>query len=150
MNPTGSYSTIMAQALSVGMPFILWCVSNWCLTTLFDGEGSFKDVFIATSYALAPMPVFLIVSTLLSNVVTFEEASITSLLVVLAYVWAGLLLFLGMMVTHDYSFAKNLLMVLVTIVGMAVIMFVGFLFSSLVGKMVSFVSSIVTEISYRA
>ena len=150
VNPTGSYSTIMAQALSVGMPFILWCVSNWCLTTLFDGEGSFKDVFIATSYALAPMPVFLIVSTLLSNVVTFEEASITSLLVVLAYVWAGLLLFLGMMVTHDYSFAKNLLMVLVTIVGMAVIMFVGFLFSSLVGKMVSFVSSIVTEISYRA
>ena len=150
MNPTGAYSTILTQILAVGLPFILWCISNWCLTTLFDGEGSFKDVFIATSYSLAPMPLFLIVSTILSNVVTFEEAAIASMLVVLAYVWAGLLIFFGMMVTHDYSFTKNLFMCLVTIVGMAVIMFVGFLFSSLVGKMVSFVSSIVMEISYRA
>ena len=150
MNPSGEYSTIVVQILAVGLPFILWCISNWCLTTLFDGEGSFKDVFIATSYSLAPMPLFLIVSTILSNVVTFEEAAIASMLVVLAYVWSGLLIFFGMMVTHDYSFAKNLLMCVVTIVGMAVIMFVGFLFSSLVGKMVSFVSSIVMEISYRA
>ncbi len=150
MNPTGEYSTIITQILAVGMPFILWCVSNWCLTTLFDGEGSFKDVFIATSYALAPMPMFLIISTILSNVVTLDEAAIVSMLVVLAYVWSGLLLFFGTMVTHDYSFGKNLLMCIVTIVGMAVIMFVGFLFSSLIGKMVSFVSSIVMEISYRA
>ena len=149
MNPQGSYSTIFTQILSVGLPFILWIVANWCLTTLFEGEGSFKDIFIASSYALSPMPLILIVSTVLSNFVTFEESAIVTMLVVVAYVWAGLLLFFGMMVTHDYSFTKNLFMCFFTILGMAVIMFVGFLFSSLVGKMVSFVSSIVSEISYR-
>lgn len=149
MNPEGTYSTIITQILSVGLPFILWVVANWCLTTLFEGEGSFKDVFIASSYALSPLPLILIVSTVLSNFVTFEESAIVTMLVVVAYVWAGLLLFFGMMVTHDYSFAKNLLMCVATILGMAVIMFVGFLFSSLIGKMVSFVSSIVSEISYR-
>ena len=149
MNPEGTYSTIVAQFLSVMLPFILWVISNWCLTTLFEGEGSFKDIFIATSYALAPLPLFLIVSTIMSNFVTLEESAIASMLVVIAFVWAGLLIFFGTMVTHDYSFTKNLLMCLATIVGMAVIMFVGFLFSSLIGKMVSFVSSIISEISYR-
>ena len=149
LNPEGNYSTIFVQLLSVGLPFILWVIANWCLTTLFEGEGSFKDIFIATSYSLSPLPLILIVSTILSNFVTFEESAIVTMLVVVAYVWAGMLLFFGMMVTHDYSFAKNLAMCLVTIVGMAVIMFVGFLFSSLIGKMVSFVSSIISEISYR-
>lgn len=149
MNPEGEYSTIIAQILSVGLPFILWVISNWCLTTLFEGEGSFKDIFIATSYALAPLPLFLIVSTIASNFVTLEESAIASMLVTVAFVWAGMLIFFGTMVTHDYSFGKNLLMCVATIVGMAVIMFVGFLFSSLIGKMVSFVSSIIMEISYR-
>jgi hypothetical protein len=149
MNPEGTYSTIFAQLLAVGLPFILWVISNWCLTTLFEGEGSFKDIFIATAYALAPLPLFLIVSTIMSNFVTLEESALASMLVVIAFVWAGMLIFFGCMVTHDYSFGKNLLMCLATIVGMAVIMFVGFLFSSLVGKMVSFVSSVIMEISYR-
>lgn len=149
MNPEGEFSTIFAQILSVGLPFILWIISNWCLTTLFEGEGSFKDIFIATSYALAPLPLFLIVSTIMSNFVTFEESALATMLVTLAFVWAGMLIFFGTMVTHDYSFGKNLLMCVATIVGMAVIMFVGFLFSSLIGKMVSFVSSIIMEISYR-
>jgi len=149
MNTSGDYSTIVAQFLSVMLPFVLWVIANWCLTTLFEGEGSFKDIFIATSYSLAPLPIVLVVSTILSNFVTFEESAIVTMLVTVGYVWAGLLIFFGMMVTHDYPFTKNLLMCVATIVGMAVIMFVGFLFSSLVGKMVSFVSSIITEISYR-
>ena len=91
----------------------------------------------------------MIVSTIASNFVTLEESAIASMLVTVAFVWAGMLIFFGTMVTHDYSFGKNLLMCVATIVGMAVIMFVGFLFSSLIGKMVSFVSSIIMEISYR-
>jgi len=44
---------------------------------------------------------------------------------------------------------KNILTCLATIVGMAFIMFMGLLFSNLLGKMVSFVTNIVDEISYR-
>ena len=140
---------ILSEFFTTVGTFMLYCISNWALTTLMDGEGSFKDIFIATSYALAPLPLFLIVSTIASNFVTLEESAIASMLVTVAFVWAGMLIFFGTMVTHDYSFGKNLLMCVATIVGMAVIMFVGFLFSSLIGKMVSFVSSIIMEISYR-
>ncbi len=148
-NPTNEYSTIFMQILSVAMPILLWCVANWCLTTLFDGEGSFKDIFIATGYACAPLPVFVIISTILTNVMTQSEGQIVNLLVTFGYIWVGILLFFGMVVTHDYSINKNFVTVLGTIVAMAVIMFVVILFSSLVMKMLTFVVSIFSEIGSR-
>jgi len=148
-NPRGDYSTVFLQVVAVVVPVALWIISNWCLTTLFDGEGSFKDIYIATCYSLAPLPFFVIISTILSNVFTAAEGSTITLLVAIGYVWVALLLFFGMAVTHDYSNGKNFITVLGTIVAMAVIMFIAILFSSLVVKMVTFVVSIITEIGNR-
>ncbi len=148
-NPRDTYSSIIAQILSISVPVLLWCVGNWCLTTLFEGEGSFKDIFIATTYSLAPLPLLVIVSTILTNVLTAQEGSMINLLVTFGYIWVGILLFFGTLVTHDYSLSKNVLIVLFTIVAMAVIMFVAILFSSLLVKMVTFIVSIFTEIGNR-
>ena len=148
-NPRENYSTVFVEVIAVAVPVILWVVGNWCLTTLFDGEGSLKDIFIATGYALAPLPIFIIVSTILTNFMTTSEGSIVSLLVSLGYVWVGILLFFGMMVTHDYTMGKNIAITLFTIVAMAIIIFVIVLFGSLVGKMVSFFVAIVSELGNR-
>lgn len=137
------------QVLSVAIPVLLWVTSNWCLTTLFEGEGSFKDVFIATGYAVAPLPFFIVISTLLTHILTLQEAGIVSMLQTIGYVWVGLLLFFGIMITHDYQLVKNILTVIGTIVGMAFIMFLAILFSTLIGKIVGFVSNIITEVSFR-
>ena len=149
LNPTGEYSTIFEQAGSVILPLALWVVSNWCLTTLFEGEGTFKDVFVATCYSLFPLVLTLIPATLLSNVVTSAETGIISLLVGLGYVWTGLLIFFGAQTTHDYTLGKNIVMTVATIVGMAIVMFIGILFTSLVSNMVSFVTNIIVELQYR-
>ena len=149
-NPRGDYSTVFVQIIAVVVPVALWCVGNWCLTTLFDGEGSFKDILIATGYSLAPLPLFVTISTVLTNVMTLQEGSMVNLLVSIGYVWVFFLLFFGTMVTHDYSMGKNFITILGTIVAMAVIIFVIVLFSSLVAKMVSFIVAIATEIANRA
>ena len=149
-DPQDNYSTIFVQVLAVGVPVILWCLGNWCLTTLFDGEGSLKDIFIATTYSLAPLAPMVILSTILTNVLTATEGSMVNLLVTIGYVWVAFLLFFGMLVTHDYALGKNVLITLCTIVAMAVIMFVAILFSSLVIKMVTFIIAIITEIANRA
>ena len=148
-NPREDYSTIFIQIIAVIVPVILFCVSNWCLTTLFDGEGSFKDIIIAVGYSLAPLPIFVTVSTILTNVMTVSEGAMVSLLVTLGYVWVGILLFFGMQVTHDYTMGKNFITILGTILAMVVIMFVIILFFSLVAKMVTFVVAIFTEIGNR-
>ena len=148
-NPHGSYSTIIDQAISVLVPFALWAIANWCLTTLFDGEGSMKDIIIALGYALIPMTLVLIPTTIMSNFLLVEEIDILSMVVTIGYLWTGLLIFLGMMVTHDYSMGKNILTTVGTLVGMIFIMFVALLFITLIGKIVGFISNIAIELKYR-
>lgn len=148
-NPRDTYSTILVQIASITVPVILWCVGNWCLTTLFEGEGSFKDIFVATTYSLAPLPLLVVVSTILTNVLTATEGAMVNLLVVFGYIWVGILLFFGTLVIHDYSLGKNVLIVICTIVAMLVIMFIAILFSGLLVKMVTFIISIFTEIGNR-
>ncbi len=149
LNPTGEVTTIWMQAFSVLIPFLLFIIANWCLTTLFEGEGSFKNIFIATSYSLLPLPLLLIPATVASNFVTSTEAAIISMIGVIAFVWVGLLLFCGTMVTHDYSLTKNLITLAGTVVAMAFIVFLVLLFSMLLTKLVGLVTNIVTEITYR-
>ena len=149
LNPQGGYSTLFAVILSVGAPLALWVIANWCLTTLFDGEGSFKDIFIATCYSLMPMVLILIPCTIASNFLVTEELDILSVITTFAFIWTGILIFFGMMVTHDYTMGKNVLITLSTILGMVCIMFIALLFSTLLGKLVSFVTNIVTELQFR-
>lgn len=148
-NPQGTVTTLFAQISSVLIPLFLWIIANWCFTTLFDGEGSLKDIFIATSYGLYPMPLFIVVSTLLTHVLVGTESQITTLLIAIAAIWMVFLIVIGMQVTHDYSMGKNILTVIATIVGMVFIMFIALLFTSLITKMTSLVTTIVSEVSYR-
>ena len=148
-NPEDKYSTIFVSIISIVIPVILWSVANWCLTTLFDGEGSFKDIYIATCYSLSPLPIFMIVSTVLTNVMTTSEGSMVNLLITIGFIWTVMLLFFGTLVTHDYSLGKNVITILGTILAMVVIMFVIILFSSLVMKMITFVIAIFKEVANR-
>jgi hypothetical protein len=131
------------------MPYVLWCISNWCFTTLFEGEGSMKDIFMATGYAILPLPMFMIPATAISNVLLLEEGTIITLLNSIGFVWAGFLIFFAMSVIHDYGLGKNVIICIATIVGMAIIIFLGVLFSGLIAKIVSFVYNIYVELSYR-
>ncbi len=149
-NPRPSTAfNIMGAVSAVLAPLLLWVIANWCLTTLFEGEGSMSDIFTASCYALTPLPLLIIPVTIASNFLTASEGGILTMISSFAYIWMGLLIFFGMMVTHDYSIGKNILTCIATIVGMAFIMFIGILFSSLMAKIVSFVTNIVEEITYR-
>lgn len=149
MNPTGATSTIWGQAISVLVPLFLFVLANWCLTTLFEGEGSFKDIFIATSYSLIPLFILNIPATICSNWVTSTEASLVSFVGIVAFLWAFLLIFFGTMVSHDYSMGKNFVTILGTVVAMAFIIFIVLLFSTLLNKMISLVTGVVTQLQSR-
>ena len=149
LNPQGEYTTIMMQLLVVFIPVLLFAIANWCLTTLFEGEGSFRDVFVAIGYSLLPLVIAIIPTTFFSNYIVSEEADLLSLIVVIGFVWTGFLIFFGTMVTHDYTMGKNVITVIGTIGGMAFIMFLGLLFTSLVMDIVTFITNYVSEIVYR-
>lgn len=148
-NPRVSYTSILMQLAGLLVPLLLFVTANWCLTTLFEGEGSFKDIFVACCYSLTPIVLLVPVSTLLTHAVTESEKGFVSLLIGVCYVWLALLLFFGTMITHDYSMTKNIGTTLGTILGMLVIMFLCALFSNLLIKMLSFISNLISEIQFR-
>ena len=148
-NPRGVYSTIFDQLIGVLLPLMLFVVANWCVTTLFEGEGSLKDIFKAVSYSLAPVPFIIVITTIASNWVTKNEMDIVSLISTISFIWMGMLIVFGVMTTHQYSIGKNIITLLATIIGMVFIMFVGVLFSTLLGKVIGFISNIIVEINYR-
>ena len=149
LNPTGETSSILIQALLVVALVMLFVIGNWCLTTLFEGEGSMKDIFIAVCYSLFPMVLLIIPATLASNWVTVEESTLVTLVFTISYIWVGLLLFCGTMITHDYSLGKNFITTIGTIVAMIFIVFIVLLFVMLLAKLIGLVSNIITELQYR-
>lgn len=149
-NPHKDKFNLFYMMATVLIPSFLFILGNWCLTTLFDGEGSFKDIFITTSYSLVPLVILLIPATLLTNVLSLDEVAVCTLLKGIALVWVGFLLFFGIMTTHGYTLGKNFLITICTFVGMVFIAFIIMLFSNLISRMVSFIGEIITEISYRS
>ncbi len=149
LDPFASLASIWAQVFGVLVPLFLFVLANWCLTTLFEGEGSFKDIFVAAGYCLLPIPLLVIPTTIYSNFCIGTETDIIGFISSFAFIWLGLLLFFGTMVTHDYSMGKNIITVIGTVVGMVFIMFLAVLFTTLVGKIVGLVTNIVDEIQYR-
>ncbi len=139
---------VVVDILTVTMIYVLWCVANWCLTSLMDGEGNMKDIFIAMGYALLPMIIIRLPMIALSLGITAEEGTFYYVLNSVSYIWTGILVFFGTMVTHQYSFKKTVLTCICTVVGMGIIMFIGLLFFSVIQQMITFFTTIYKEIRF--
>lgn len=146
----GDNPTLIGALSNTVFPLILWCVSNMCFTSLMDGKGTFKDVYIAVGYSTVPYVMLMIPCTLISYVLITDELSILSLVTGLALYWSIALVFLGMMTVHDYSFGKNIVVTVLTIAGIAFILFILLIFFNLTGRVQSLIVSIINEISYRS
>lgn len=140
---------LVSEILTVLIPIGLWCLANWCLTTLMDGEGSFKDIFITTAYGLMPMILIHIPVTIASNFLIIEESAFITFFMNLSYGWTLFLLFIGVMMVHNYSLLKNLITSALSVAGMGVIMFIALLFLNLLQKMVAFFTNLGVEVMYR-
>lgn len=140
---------IIQQCLAVLLPLLFFVAGNWGLTTLFEGKGTFKDVYIATCYALTPYVILQAAMILLANVITAKEGAFYYVLEGLSLGWSGALIICGMMQTHDYSLGKTLLFTIMTLLAMVVIIFLLLLFFSLVGDGIGYFVSLYKEVLFR-
>ena len=131
------------------LPVFLFCISNWALTTLMDGKGTFSEIFIVLCYSFLPMIFFNVLYSLLSIVFSLSDFAYLALINALGIGWTCLMLFIGIQVIHEYSFGKMLLTTLLTVLSAAVVIFICLLFFSLLQEMGNFIYSIYREISLR-
>lgn len=143
------YLNSLLEAVYVLVPVLFWCVANWSLTTLMDGEGKFVEIFITTCFALFPVVLINFPWIWISNFISAQESSFYYFFKNFAVIWSGLLLFVGIMTVHQFTPAKTIGTILLTVVAMAFMAFLTLLFFSLLQQMIVFISTIYQEIVLR-
>ena len=149
INAPLQYINIFEQAASLLLPFLILCLANWSMTTLFDGKGRFVDIYIAMCYALVPFTLIQLPLVFVSNIIAFDEAAFYTVLMSFSNAWCIMLIFVGLMQVHDYSPSKTLIFIIVTIVGALIIIFLLLVFFSLLGDAASYFISLYREIAFR-
>ncbi len=140
---------VISEIISALLPYMLWVVANWCFTSLMDGSGKLSDIFCATAVAVIPVIVCNLLLIPISNLISLEDIAIFEFIQGFGQVFTWALMFIGMMITHQYTVLKAIATTLLTILGMAIIGFVIVLVMYLIQQLVGFVSSLTTEISFR-
>lgn len=135
-----------AQLLAIVLGFV---ICSWAVGTLMDSEGTLRQMFDATAYALCPYILTQIAAVLLSNVIVLrEQAFLTALTTVGAWLTAAGLL-IGTIRTHRFSFGRAVAFLLLVLVGILFLLFLFLMFYSLVGQLWSFLESLYSELRYR-
>lgn len=140
---------VVGTFVKVALVVVIWVLANWGLTTLFDGEGSMKDILLYTGYSMLPIVISQLLLLLLTNILTSNEATIVSLVTFIGIGWTALLIYAGTMTTHQYSGGKTFVTLFFIILGMAVIVFLGLMFFFLVQEIWNFVYTIYRELELR-
>ena len=143
------YLNVFEEMGSLALPFLILCIANWAMTTLFDGKGRFRDIYMAMCYALVPYILIQLPMILVSNMLTFEEGSFYTVLLGVSVVWCVFLVFVGLMEVHDYGPGKTFIFIIVTVIGAAVIIFLMLVFFSLLSDAYAYLYSIYREVAFR-
>lgn len=139
----------LAQIAYVIAPVVLFVFANWSITTLFDGKGTVKEIFMMTCYSLFPLIVTGFIGMLMSNILSLDEIALYYLIVGIGQFLTGFMIFFGLISIHEYGLGKVLLTILATFLALMVILFVMLLCFDLFQKVFGFIYIIYREISLR-
>ncbi|WP_418041026.1 YIP1 family protein [Paenibacillus xylanilyticus] len=137
------------EIATVAVPFFLWCIANWSVTTLMEGEGRFREIFLATGYSLIPVILIYAPMIVISRFMVQEETAFYYLFNSIAFFWFLLLLFIGTMTVHQYTVFKTIITMLLTLIVMGIIVFLGALVFSMLQQLYEFGYNIYRELIFR-
>ena len=143
------YINVYQRIASLALPFLVLCLANWALTTLFDGKGRFKDIYMGLCYALTPYVLIQLPCILLSHLLAYDEAEFYSVLISFSEIWCAFLAFVALMEIHDFGPGKTFIFIIATVIGALVIIFLVMVLLSLISDAYSFFVSLYKEIRFR-
>lgn len=146
---TADNISVWLMAAAVTFVFLLYCVANWALTTLFDGKGKLAEVYTALCYASVPVTLVNIPLTVISNIITAEEAAFYTFFSAVSIIWMIFLMLAANLSIHDYTMTKSIVTFIATVFIMLIIIVLLVLFGNLVQQVYVFLLSVIKEIAFR-
>lgn len=146
---TADGTSLFLEIATVFSPILLFLLSNYLVSTITDGEGTFRQIYISTIYSLAPYLLFILPLTAVSNILTYNESFIYVFSIRIIYAWSLLILFIMIKEVHNFSFSETVRNILVTVFGMVILILVLFVVYVLLDQVFDFVNSIIQEVMLR-
>lgn len=145
---TASYN-LMSDVLLIVILVMIWVISQWCVTVLMNGEGNFKNIFVATCYSLVPYIWLNSIAIIISHFLSLDESELFGVLITIGLVYTVFLLVMSVMSTHNYSMGKTVLVIVIVLIVILLIAFIALLLITFIGQMISFVKDLYNEITLR-
>ena len=140
-----SINVLLILASTAALFFVLVFVNN-ALATFMDGESTLKQLWISCAYALMPMILLRAIGIALSYALCSEEGVFLIVLTVVAWGWTFWNIVCALQTMQQYTFPKTLANILLTVVGLVIVLFIGFLFFSLLQQVGSFIRTVFDEL----
>ncbi|MBQ9920033.1 MAG: YIP1 family protein [Clostridia bacterium] len=143
-----NYNSLYTIFSTIGL-VLLWSVCNWLVCSMFEGKGSFKHVFVATTYCTMPWVLFLFLKVILTNVLPLATAGLISGIETVVLIYTFFMLAIALIKIHDFDFFKVLLTTIVIVFFMILVIFVILMCGILAEQFISFIGEIIEEIIYK-
>lgn len=140
-------STVLVAVIAVLAVFVL---CNYLVSAINDGEGTFADIYKFTGYSLLPMIICLPLAVGLSYGLTLNEEVVISLLKVLGFWGSGILLVIGIIETHNYTFWQTVKNIILTIIFMVLFFIICVVVFVMLDQIKSFIETVWKEVKLRA
>lgn len=142
-----SPSTFMFAFIIVIAVFVL---CNYLVSAINDGEGTFADIYKFTGYSLLPMIICLPIATGISYGLTLNEQVIITILKLIAFWGSGILLVIGILETHNYTFRKTIVNIILTLIFMVLFLIICVVIIVMLDQIATFIEQLWREVKLRA
>mgnify|MGYP001194405261 CR=1 FL=1 len=126
-----------------------WIICNYLISSIYRGEGRFRDVFIGTAYALIPLIVIGIPLAIVSNVLTLSEEPLYVYVKYAMYVWVGLMFIWKVQNLHNYSVGETMANIFLSICAIAILAVLSFIVIGLSNEIIIFLRELYLEVMLR-
>jgi DNA-binding beta-propeller fold protein YncE len=140
---------VVEEILKIFLPFGLWVISNSLVSSIREGEGRFKDVYITTVFSMTPIIIVLPIVTILSQVLTYNEEFIINMLT-----WVGLgttIIYFFIMVkeTHYYEVKATIGSIFISFFTMIMLLLSSIIIYILLNELFTLIKDIIMEVMAR-
>ena len=130
-------------------PIVLFVLCNYLVSSITEGEGRAKDLYIGLAYAMSPYLVAALPLQIITNVLVQNESFVYHFPMLLVIAWSAILFFMMVQEMHNYSFKETVKNLLITLFTICLFLLIGFIVYLLYGQLSDFVVSIVQEVAIR-
>ena len=143
-------TVFLEELFKIIVPFVTFILANYLVSSLMEGEGTLKAIFINTCGALIPVFVILPIMVLVSNVLTYNEQFIYQFAFTIMIAWSTILLFFSVKDTHNYTVKETIYNIIMTVLMMIVMIIIVIMVYMMMMQVVEFIGDLFKEVIINA